>query len=87
MVHQQLNTFFHLVLRDKQVDNYTLFTGQEDINHLNNVRLCLNDILSRLQRVEKYVVSDSNSKDITEPLTVIIVEPTNNSPPSNKTNM
>jgi len=31
VVHQQLDTLFHLVLRDKQEDNYNFFASQKDI--------------------------------------------------------
>ena len=47
-----------MVLKDKQVDNYKLFVGQDYIKRLlHNVHFCLDDIESRLRRVEKYVVS------------------------------
>lgn len=50
-------------IRDKQVNNYRLFTGEEDFKMvLRNLHFNLDDIDSRMARVEKYIVSNSDTE-------------------------
>jgi len=54
LVHQHMDTIFHMVLRDKKIDNCKVFADQEDIKHLlHDIHLCLDDIVACLCRVEK----------------------------------
>lgn len=57
-----------MVIKDKQVGNYKLFDGQEDIERiLQNICYCLNDMDAHLSRVEGYVVPDSASRNLPNP--------------------
>lgn len=56
-----METLLSMVIRDKQVDNYKLFAGQEDIKHiLRDIRYNLDDIVVWLSSIERYVVSNSD---------------------------
>lgn len=65
-----MDTLLSMVLRDRQVDNYNIFVGQEDVNRLlKNIHLFLDDINSCLHCVENYIVSsDKDSRGLTDPL-------------------
>lgn len=65
-----------MVLRDKQVDNYNIFVGQDNIKHLlRNICFCLDYIHSHLNHMDKFVVSDSNSDSDSGGLTNPLVDP------------
>lgn len=50
-----------MVIWEKQVDNYKLFTGQEDIKRImRDIWYDMDDIMVRLNEVEKYIVSESD---------------------------
>lgn len=52
-----------MVIRDKQVDNYKLFAGQEERKCiLGDIRYNMDDIATKLTRVEQFMVSDSGTE-------------------------
>ena len=64
-----------MVIYDKQVDNYKLFTDQEEINRiLRDVRYDLDDIVVKLNRVERFVVSDSETNSNNHHNKVVVID-------------
>ena len=81
-----METLLSMVIRDKQVDNHKLFVGQEDVKRITrDIRYELADIVVRLNRVERFMFSDSGTKlnDHQENDTVINAPPLNIVPPLN----
>jgi len=61
-LHLHIETLLSIIIRDKQVDNYKLFVGQEEIKRIiMDIRYDLNDIVVKLNQVEIFVVSDSGT--------------------------
>jgi len=62
-------TLLCLIFKDKKVENYNSFSSLEDIKSmLQNQRLFLEYVDSRLAGVEFFLVIDSTSGDLTDPL-------------------
>lgn len=67
-----------MVTRDKKVDHYQLFFGQEKIKRiLQDIRYNLDDLDSRMTWVERYVASDIESRFGSQPSSpTVITTPT-----------
>lgn len=64
-LHCQLETLLSMVIWDKQVENYKLFAGQEEMKRiLRDIKHNLDDIVVRLTRVEHFIVSKSKIDSI-----------------------
>lgn len=62
-------TLLHLIYKDKQVENYNVFSFLEDIKQmLRNMRFFLDNVDSYLVKVEGFFVCDSASGDPIDPL-------------------
>ena len=65
---QQTTTFMCLLLKEKQMESYNVFSLLEDIKRiLHNMRICLDNVDSHLARVESTFVSDYVSGDLIDP--------------------
>lgn len=73
-LHQQMVTLLHLNFKDKQVENYNVFSSSEGIKcMLGNQHFFLDNVHPHLVCVENFFVIDSASSDLTDP-------PSNRSP-------
>lgn len=80
LLQRKLETLLNMVISDKQVANYELFVGQEEIKRIvRDIKYNLDDIVVRLNWVECFVVLDSktNSNDHQNEATVINTPPLN----------
>jgi len=60
-----MKTLLGLVLKDKQLERYNVFTSLEEIKRiLWNQRLCLEKIDSFLAHIEGHIAYDSNNEDL-----------------------
>lgn len=78
--HHQTKMLLSMVIRDKKVDNYKLFTGQEEKKCIFwDIKYNLDGILVRLSHVECFVVSnsDTDSNDHQEDTKIINATPLN----------
>lgn len=67
--HWQMKNLLGLILKDKQVEKYNVFSSLEDIKGmLINHRFCLDMIDSRLAHVEGHIACESKSGDLLDPL-------------------
>lgn len=69
VLHQKMFTFLRSVLKDKQVENYNIFSSLEYIYRMiHNQRFYLDNLDSCLACVEGHIVSDSKKQDLSDPL-------------------
>jgi len=67
-LHQQMDTLLGPIFKNRQVENYNVFSSLEDIKHMiHNQRFSLDNLDSYLAHVEGFLVSDSASGDLTDP--------------------
>jgi len=63
-----------MVLRENLVDNYKLFVGQEDIKMiLCNIWFSLDEIGTKLVRVEKLIVYDSKTESVEKQESMVVI--------------
>lgn len=62
-------TFLSFIFKYKQVKTYNIFSSLEDIKQMIFIlKYCLDSVDSHLAHVEGFLVSDSISGDLTDPL-------------------
>lgn len=67
-LHQQMDTLLGPIFKNRQAENYNVFSSSEDIKHMiHNQRFYLDNLDSYLAHVEGFPVSDSTSGDLTDP--------------------
>lgn len=67
-LHWKMKTYLGLVLRDKQVEKYNIFTYLEDVKRmLRNLHLCIDRIDGKLRHVDGHVPCKLDGGDLGGP--------------------
>lgn len=83
----QMETLLSMVISNKQVENYTLFSGKEDIKRiLRDMKYNMDDIVVLLSNIEHYIISNSDTQsDEHQEGPGVVIIPAQESPQANST--